>query len=565
MTVIPQLQSPPRVRVEWVIAGARVVLAAGSLLALLVEPRWDLRVLVYLLGWYLVYSLALLALVWTPNRFGRGWDIALHVVDLAVLAAWTLLPHGVPSPIIVYFVFVAVCAILRWQTAGLVWTALASIGAFLAASLYTHRVLAVETSVAAVAARSTHLVLITTFLAYLGGHQHRFQFEISRLASWPRKPVRDGGEVVAEIVQQSSQFLDAPRTVVVWEEPGESWINVAWCAAGEVVCVREPEAAYGAFVAPELEAASFQVRDASDARGRVLILRDGGFRRRTCRPVHEALRARFNMHAVQSWPLTSELIRGRLFCLDRDRMRLDDLVLGEVVAGLAVTRLESLHWQKRLREAAALDERVRLARDLHDSLLQAQAGAALQLVSARRLLDRDPAAGRERLADVQRQLERDELEMRTFVSRLRPDGRPVLATPTPLLAERLDELRRRVERQWDVHVHLRLDALPQLPDTLAEAVYRLLQEGVVNAARHADASVVHVTLRASDGRLRLTVADDGCGFAFRGAYDLETLNRLHQGPLTLRERVGDLGGDLQLTSTDAGTTIDMTLPVAAAG
>ena len=89
------------------------------------------------------------------------------------------------------------------------------------------------------------------------------------------------------------------------------------------------------------------------------------------------LRARFNMRGVQSWPLAGELIRGRMFCLDKAKMRLDDLVLGEVVAWLAVTRLESFYWQDRLREAAALDERVRLARDLHDSLLQSQAGAAL--------------------------------------------------------------------------------------------------------------------------------------------------------------------------------------------
>jgi signal transduction histidine kinase len=364
---------------------------------------------------------------------------------------------------------------------------------------------------------------------------------------------------VSEIIDQSSDFLRAPRTVLVWEEPGEAWINVAWSADGAVQWVQEPEATYGSFVLAELEQATFQVSDAANDRARVLLLRNAGFRRRTGRPVHEVLRARFNMRAVQSWPLRGELIRGRMFCLDKPKMRLDDLVLGEVVAWLSVTRLESLYWQDRLREAAAVDERVRLARDLHDSLLQAQAGAALQLLAARRLLDRDPAAGRERLADVQQQLERDELEVRSFVTRLRPAGRSVSA-PMPLtLAERLEELRRRVERQWDIHVNLHVDEVNGLAEEMFEGLYRLAQESIVNAARHADASVVDVTLSKTADGVQLRVADDGRGFPFQGTFDLDALNGMNEGPLTLKERVADLGGRLRLTSADTGTELVISL------
>jgi signal transduction histidine kinase len=563
--MIPQLESPPRVRVEWLIAGVRVVLAAGSLAALAIEPVWGARVPAYLLGWYLVYGLALLALVWTPNRFGRGWDIVIHVVDIAVCSLWILLPSGVPNPVVVFYVFVVVCGMLRWQTPGLVWTAVAAIGAFAGISVYSYYTLgATDLDTGATATSLVYLALIATAIGYLGTHQHRFQDEISRLASWPRRPTRDPRALVAEIIQQSSEFLGAPRTVLVWEEPGEAWINVAWRADREIMWVQEPEATYGSFVLPGLEQATFQVADAANDRGRVLLLRDTAFRRRTGRPVHETLRARFNMRAVQSWPLTGELIRGRMFCLDKPKMRLDDLVLGEVVAWLSVTRLESLYWQNRLRDAAAVDERVRLARDLHDSLLQAQAGAALQLLAARRLLDRDPAAGRERLADVQQQLERDELEVRSFVTRLRPAGRSVSAPATLTLGERLEELRRRVERQWDIHVNLHTDAMNGLPPEILEGVYRLAQESIVNAARHADASVVDVTLSKTVQGLRLRVADDGRGFPFQGTYDLDALNGMNEGPLTLKERVADLGGDLRLTSADTGTELVISLSLAQA-
>jgi NarL family two-component system sensor histidine kinase LiaS len=252
-----------------------------------------------------------------------------------------------------------------------------------------------------------------------------------------------------------------------------------------------------------------------------------------------------------------------MFCLDKQKMRLDDLILGEVVASLAVSRLESYYWQDRLREAAALDERIRLARDLHDSLLQSQAGAALQLVAARRLLERDPAAGKQRLADVQEQLERDELEMRSFVTRLRPARGPV-ASPAMSLVQRLEELSQRIERQWDIHVKLHIDSTAGLTEELLEGTYRLAQESIVNAARHADASVIDVRMLRRADDLELRISDDGRGFAFQGTYDLKALDAMDDGPLTLKERVADLGGTLRLTSADTGTELLITLPLARA-
>src|SRR5262249_47401431 len=148
------------------------------------------------------------------------------------------------------------------------------------------------------------------------------------------------------------------------------------------------------------------------------------FLQRHGRPINAALQARFDIHAAQSWALDGELIRGRLFVLDKHRMRIDDLVFGEVVARLAVSRLDNLYLLRRLRHSVALEERLRVARDLHDSLLQTIAGTALQLLAARRLLERDPDAARFRLEDVQNQLESGELEMRSYIRGLRPATAP---------------------------------------------------------------------------------------------------------------------------------------------
>jgi len=96
-------------------------------------------------------------------------------------------------------------------------------------------------------------------------------------------------------------------------------------------------------------------------------------------------------------------------------------------------------------------------------------------------------------------------------------------------------------------------------------IYRLIHEGLVNAARHADASRIRVHLSVADGRVHLSIADDGKGFPFTGTYDLEWLERMDQGPVTLRERVAALQGELTLTSSkQAGTELAITVPLATA-
>lgn len=557
---IPHLQSPPRVRVEWLVARGRLVLAIGTLVAVAFVHDPSRHTAMYLAGWYFVYSLALLALVWTPTQFARGWDVVIHAVDVAVFALWTVLLDEVANPSVVYYLFAIVCAILRWQLAGALWTAVAAVGADVGLTLSGAVIEPVDIS--ALAPRAAYLVVIAALVAYVGTHHVRFHYEVGRLAAWPRKPVGTRSDVVAEILSRSSECLRSPRTVLVWEEPDEEWVNVAWQTREGIKQIQAPEGTYGSCVLPSLSDSTFQTRDAASDRADVLVLRAAGFRRRRCRPVAEGLRAQFDMHAVQSWPLRGELVRGRLFCLDVRRMRLDDLVLGEVVVSLAATRLESFYWNRRMRGAAALEERVRLAGDVHDHVLQAQAGTALQLLAARRVLELEPGQGRQLLADVQEQMERDELDMRRFVARLRPTGGRLPAPPPVGLLARIQGLRARVRRQWEIRVVLESPVPEDLPEGASEGIYRLVQEGVINSAKHSDASLIRVAVINQGDTVRITVRDDGRGFGFHGTYDLADLDRLADGPVALRERVAALGGDLIVTSSNAGADLAMTLPMA---
>ncbi|MFO7692265.1 MAG: sensor histidine kinase [Vicinamibacterales bacterium] len=559
---------PPRVRIEWLIANSRVVIAGGALLAVAISPfapgdDWRLA---FTSSLYFVYSLCVLALVWAPVRIAPAWGLSNHLFDLAAFSLFTIFTDAASSPFFIYFTFLVICGTLRWGVRGAAWTAAASFAVSAGTGLYTSQVLHLRPFAAnAFVVRSVYLVVTAALIAYLGAHHHRYQREIGRIIGWPRRVSREPRELVGEIIAECSEVLEAPKVLLVWEEPDEGVVNLAWGSGSDVTWASEPEATYGSFVLPGLERKTFQAADAGSERGVVVHRSDGAFGQRVCRPINPALQARFGMRRVQSWSLDGELVRGRLFALDKRSMRLDELILGDVVARLTVSRLDNLYLLRRLRNAAALDERLRVARDIHDSLLQSTAGSALQLLAARRLLDRNPDEARRRLEDVQNQLENGELEMRSFIQRLRPASSETEYSPSAGLAERLEELRRRVERQWEVKVRM---TPPAAADTwrpaLQEDLYRIVQEGVLNAARHADSSLISVDFEVDPDEVRLQVSDDGRGFPFQGTFDLQTLAAMNQGPLTLRERVAELQGLLRLQTGETGTVLSIALPLAPA-
>jgi len=563
LNLVPEY--PPRVRIEWLIAISRIVLAAGALLAVAVSPADALGTwpLAYALAWYLLYSVLVLGLVWTPVRFARGWDLAQHAFDLAAFSLFNYYTDSATSPFFAYFTFLVICGTLRWGTAGAVWTAVVTVALYTGTSVYTSLVLGLRPfGLNTFLIRIVHLAVVAVLVGYLGAHHHRFQRELGRLVAWPRRVPRQPDELASELVSECADVLEAPRVLLMWEEPEEGTVKLAWGSVSDVAQGTEPEARFGSFVVSGLEKGTFQTPHAGAETAQVTHWSAGSFRQRVGRPIHPALQARFNMERVQSWSLDGELIRGRLFALDKRHMTIDDLIFGEVVARLAVSRLDSLYLLRRLGKSAALEERLRLARDIHDSLLQSAAGSALQLVAARRLLDRDPEGARQRLGEVQDQLEHGELEMRAFIKRLRPFAQKPADSPVAALNERLEELRRRVERQWEVTVRMRvLETTDSWPEPLIEGIYRIVQEGVLNAARHADASSIAVVLSAAAGGLQLTITDDGRGFPFRGTFDLAALNAMNEGPLTLKERVAEMRGALELRSSETGTELSIALPL----
>jgi signal transduction histidine kinase len=196
-------------------------------------------------------------------------------------------------------------------------------------------------------------------------------------------------------------------------------------------------------------------------------------------------------------------------------------------------------------DTAVLEERQRLARDLHDSVTQALYGITLHAQAARRLLSSgDGASAADSLRALQNTAQEALDEMRLLIFELRP---PVLEQIG--LAAALQARLTAVEGRANLQTRLIAEEIDNLPSPVEQALYRIAQEALNNALKHAHAQRITVQLRQAQRRVILEIADDGLGFDPAGA--------CQNGGLGLRgiaERVAQLDGTLTLQSTPGSGT-----------
>jgi len=238
----------------------------------------------------------------------------------------------------------------------------------------------------------------------------------------------------------------------------------------------------------------------------------------------------------------AEIALGNVLLVETLRRQLDQIHASRE------TLTQAQHQLLRSRE----EERARLARDLHDGPIQALVGLNLQLGLLAPVSEESTLVG-EALSAIRAEVRELLADLRQMCAELRP---PMLDTLG--LGATLRALTEEWSAQHDVAVHLDLppDAkLRPLPDEVAVNLYRVVQEALVNVARHAAARQVTVHLAWEDSRLVLTLHDDGRGFVVPDTFhDLAAQG--HFGLVGMQERVNLIGGTLKLASApDQGTTV----------
>ncbi len=207
------------------------------------------------------------------------------------------------------------------------------------------------------------------------------------------------------------------------------------------------------------------------------------------------------------------------------------------------------------RERSRKEERERMARDLHDDLLQSLSAVKVDIATAE-MRSEDPERARETLERSREELTRAIESARRLVTGLRArelEGRGLVQALEALVAE--------ADHRHVARFTFRCDArdLGTLSPDATECLYRIAQESLSNAARHAEARTVSVTLaRTSDGCARLRVEDDGRGFD-----DAQAVRDDAFGVLGMRERAVALGGTLAIEGRPGeGTRVEVAVPLA---
>jgi len=215
------------------------------------------------------------------------------------------------------------------------------------------------------------------------------------------------------------------------------------------------------------------------------------------------------------------------------------------------TRSELKQLSARLLEAQE-DERRSISRDLHDQVGQDLTGILMEMAHLSILIRaRDSAAAEGKAGEVKRQVENCLQVVRNMALLLRPSMLDDLGL-VPALQWQAKEVSKRTGLWVKVFAE---DVSEDLPEEHKTCIYRVVQEALHNIVQHAAASNVEITVRQEEGRLALSIQDDGKGFDPRQERGM--------GLLGIEERVGNLEGDFAVTSEPGkGTRLDISLPLA---
>ena len=225
----------------------------------------------------------------------------------------------------------------------------------------------------------------------------------------------------------------------------------------------------------------------------------------------------------------------------------DDLILGQGLADQAAVAIANAQLLAQTRETAMLEERTRLARDIHDTLAQGLTGIVVQLGAAQRALVVAPDESREHLALAQRMARESLAEARRSVWNLR--------APALDRGDLADALRSVAVRPLgsDVVVTFELTGEPwPLTTAIESTLLRVAQEALANVARHSQATAARLALVYTADSVQLSLSDNGVGFDPQAAAE----DGITPGPwggfglIGMRERVAALGGSLAVTSHD---------------
>jgi signal transduction histidine kinase len=566
--------SGERIEVERILAAARAALAVSSFLALQFfssAPPFQYEGLVHgLLLLYSGHALALLVLLHVRSTVSSRFTRVVHTSDVLWPAVISLCTGGRAGPLFLYFIFASLAAAFRWGMREAILTMLASIATILGEAIaltYPPMVtnIAWEVPLDALLLRIVYLVTFSLLIGYLAESEKRRHAEALSISQVSAMARVDAGmkRTLQATLQEVLRLFDGRELWLVTSEGHRSNLSrvETFPDTGEMVFtwrrLEDFEADACALEMPEKGAgANWQENqgastDVVDGEGNPL------------RGLRCQLSSAFVGHYRFQRLLTSAVsfpphIVGRLFLFEprlggspKTQLRFLQQLTTRVAHGVY-----NVYLLRRLRSRIAAVERARMARELHDGVVQSLHGLAFRLYALRTAAGIDPKQ-REELLELQELVQSETGVLRTLIQQLKP-----LDFDPRHLVEFLTSLIERFRDDTGIAAKFVCDSGDlMLPSATCREIAGIVQEALANVLKHSGAEKVLVRLGSQQSDWILAIEDDGRGFEFSGRFSQGELEKMRRGPLVIRERVRAIGGELTIDSKPGqGTRLEIRFP-----
>ena len=565
-------------RTERVVATARLFFSGLPLLSIWVDPALlaSHSVLTYSLiaGYF-----AAAALIWARLRGAyvpsRPAQIVWHAGDVAWTAMVTQITEGPNSPFSLLFMFVLLSAAYRWGFLETIGTATVAVALLVAQFMIdvdsAARVDAGSVELNRLLMRTLYLAVAGALLGYLAEEERYRRLEtviVGRLAANMR--VETGVWATFETVAaELLSVFSARNFLLLWTESqsGRQFLWTAVRTVHGVIRVESTEVGAADRERYRMETPGAAWRASSkaslfDESSKLLALDDVGRRIEPQRlrlprewieryQPDRVLGVTVNIPAMGS---------GLVLIFDPCAATLSAVRFLQRLAKQLAPVLYSVYLLLRLRSRIGALERARIARELHDGVVQSLIALQMEM-DALRHSARDRAAVNHDLGRIQDLLAREVHDLRDLINQLEP----VDFKPGELVAY-LQELVDRFQRDTGIAAAFVSDVNEvTLSPVVCHELARITREALVNVRKHSGARNVLVRFSAVSGEHKLSIANDGRVFDFTGRLSLAELDSQRKGPGVIKARVRAIGGELTIdSSADEGVRVEVTVRSVAA-
>jgi signal transduction histidine kinase len=546
--------------IERILAIARFGLAFTALLALYFDSARPFRYtyLVYgLLFLYLAHAFALLIMLQLRKQVPAVW--AIHGADILWPGAISFLTNGPSSPFFLFFTFALLAAAFRWGMYQVLLTTIAAVTTVAVETILLRQALLVrwlgaDFDIKSGIIRSAYLTIFALLLGYVSELEKTRRAQalvIAQISARARvnvglkRTLQDTlGEVLKVFGARESLLVaseaGAHRTFI-WRMESLPGISEGVFTTRQLHC--SEEAKYNVVLPESCTGVAWRGGKQSSA---ICMQSDGArLRRAMCSLATEfATQHSFGTLLLCTIPAGQD-VSARIFLFDpRLGGHLEaQLRFLQELTNRVTPAVHNVYLLRRLRSRAAAVERSRVARDLHDGVVQSLHAIAFRLYALRTTKMESKERELE-LLEVQELVQREAANIRTLIQQLKPidvDPRHVVDFLSGMIKRYRDDTGICAEFVCDV---------PDLnlPPNTCREVARIVQEALANVLKHSGAENVVVRLGSDQDRCTLTIEDDGRGFEFAGRFDHVTLDNSRRGPFVIKERVRAINGQISIES-----------------